>query len=428
MCMINLCPCACHHFLTNSKLQEHVSPAPTKCPSFYKIVGISSQIIGDKVLYNWTCEPSEAIKDIGSIPQYKSWKSPLTYFISSGKIEWYGCRQPNFVMTGIVGSPGPSLNGYTAPPTYKIICVKIKTKYTLANCTKVPMHGPRVNISFGSSKALVGIETKFMFEYLAHLYNFIVCDVVRYCDIAFTTVLGYPKHLIITPHSSKSNRYWFSCVDNYYMSSGTSMQLKCRKGHPYFDAIDTICKPNCCALDINVVGVPIDFSLLKHLICTDNVLVVNCPKNRLLKGNKTICSSYQPHALFTRSSCRPCDKINYCSNVSCNETHTFCLKCLDVHPENGLPLILTKDGTQCVVAAHILEMKLRRLEHDAFKITCVVAGSQPIKFKWTTNTTTASLQSSKDFAIIQRLQEHAYVKCSAENEFGRQERNVSVGK
>ena len=163
--------------------------------------------------------------------------------------------------------------------------------------------------------------------------------------------------------------------------------------------------------------------------------VVNCPKNRLLMGNKTICSyedrtwKVPDEELGKLISCQPCDNINnYCSNISCNETHTFCLKCLDVHPKSGLPLILTKDGTQCVVAAHILEMKLRRIEHDAFRIDCVVAGSQPIKFKWTTNSTTASLQSSEDFAIIHCLQEHAYVKCSAENEFGRQERNVSVGK
>ena len=97
------------------------------------------------------------------------------------------------------------------------------------------------------------------------------------------------------------------------------------------------------------------------------------------------------------------------------------MKCLDVHPKNSLPLTLTKDGTQCVVAVHILKMKLQQIEYDTFKITCVVAGSQPIKLKWTTNTNTASVQTSKDFAIIQRLQEHAYVKCSAENEFGRQE-------
>ena len=155
-------------------------------------------------------------------------------------------------------------------------------------------------------------------------------------------------------------------------------------------------------------------------------------KNHLLMdGNKTICPYEAPWSGWTMGhaiSCQPCDNISYCSNVSCNETHIFCLKCLDVHPKNGLPLILTNDGAQCVVAAHILEMKLRRIEHDAFRITCVVAGSQPIKFKWTTNTTTASLQSSEDFAIIQRLQEHAYVKCSAKNEFGCQERNVSVGK
>ena len=90
-----------------------------------------------------------------------------------------------------------------------------------------------------------------MSEYLAHLYDFTVCDVVRYCDIKATTFLGHSKHLIITPHSSKSNRYWFSCVDNYTFT-GTSTLLICNKKNSYpdhFGAIDTICEPTCCAID-----------------------------------------------------------------------------------------------------------------------------------------------------------------------------------
>ena len=97
------------------------------------------------------------------------------------------------------------------------------------------MYGPIVNISFGSSKALVSVEVRFVSEYLAHLYNFIVCDVVRYCDIKATTFLGRSKHLITTPHSLKSNWYWFSCVDNY-MFNGTSTLFNCTKNEkPYPD-------------------------------------------------------------------------------------------------------------------------------------------------------------------------------------------------
>ena len=37
------------------------------CPVFWAIVGVSSHIIGDRVLYNWTCKPSEVIARNGTI-------------------------------------------------------------------------------------------------------------------------------------------------------------------------------------------------------------------------------------------------------------------------------------------------------------------------------------------------------------------------
>ena len=418
---------------------ERQLPRSPQCPRNMIIGGMSSRIIGDRVLYNWTCQLSEALKDFGRfpIPDIQDEDELSYYSTPNGLAKWYKCQESNTVMAGIIGVPPKKYKNYKEPPQYELACLKLQQKYTLANCTNVPMDGPVVNISFGSGKALLGFTVQFMSEYLAHLYSFTVCDVVSYCDISGKgiTFLGHSKHLITTPYSSKSSRYWFSCVDGYTFN-GTTTLFRCTKTKQYpdhYDAIETICTPTCCALDVPTLRIIICFDLFEDLTCVDNMTVVNCPKNRLLMGNKTICPyENKPNIVSGRFgeliSCKPCDNINYCSNVSCNETHTFCLKCLDVHPKNGLPLILTQDGTQCVVAAHILEMKLRRLDHDTFRITCVVAGSQPIKFKWTTNTTTASLQSSEDFVIIQRLQEHAYVKCSAENEFGRQERNVSVGK
>ena len=269
-----------------------------------------SRIIGDRVLWNWTCkyEFYEVINKYDATilfkmfgPQSKE-QLPISYFTPDGAINWYGCQWPDFIMIGIAGIPGikfyfrQSRSYTTIHPDYKVHCVQLYPQYTLANCTKVPMYGPIVNISFGSSKALVGVEVRFMSEYLAHIYNFIVCDVVHYCDIKATTFLGYSKHLIITPHSSKSNQYWFSCVDDYTFN-GTSMLLKCnRKGNSYpnhFDDIqEMICVPTCCALDMYTdipCYNPINYDLLEYLTCVDDMIVVNCPKITCLQETR-------PHA------------------------------------------------------------------------------------------------------------------------------------
>ena len=67
VCIINLCLCDQQYFLTNSKPVEKNPPLEAfTCPNLWKIVGVSSHIIGDRVLWNWTCKPSEVVDRIGN--------------------------------------------------------------------------------------------------------------------------------------------------------------------------------------------------------------------------------------------------------------------------------------------------------------------------------------------------------------------------
>ena len=61
-------------------------------------------------------------------------------------------------------------------------------------------------------------------------------------------------------------------------------------------------------------------------------------------------------------------------------------------------------------------------------MVCVVDGTQLIAIKWKTNATNSRVDTYGDVVVVQDVQEHLYVKCITRNEFGYQERNISIGK
>lgn len=79
-----------------------------------------------------------------------------------------------------------------------------------------------------------------------------------------------------------------------------------------------------------------------------------------------------------------------------------------------------------VVVAHIVSMTKKDVYYGTVRVDCIANGSRPFWITWATNATNVSYVD--DGMLVGMSEGYVFVTCTAQNEFGYQEKTVSFSK